>query len=304
MLNGAILGMRRGEISARFDEIVEFSGIQRFLDVPVKYYSSGMYVRLAFSIAAHLDPDVLVVDEVLAVGDIDFQKKCLGRIDEVAHAGRTIIFVSHNLATVSALCTRAVLIERGRVLAEGDVRDVLEAYVATTVHETTVSLRDRTDRTGTGRIRFSAVHITGSAGPPMVGEDTEISLDYDADGSGDPTNVMVGFSVYGAMGESIFLCSTKVTGQDLTRVPSSGTFRCLIPRLPLLPGRYFVNVYLEVNGEVADWVQSAHSFEVTEGDFFGSGQLPPESHGHLIVDHSWSVGEATIAESPTERVEA
>ena len=296
MLNGAILGMRRAEIVRRFDEIVEFSGIERFIDVPVKFYSSGMYVRLAFSIAAHLDPDVLVVDEVLAVGDIDFQRKCLGRIDEVANEGRTIIFVSHNLATVSALCTRAILIEKGRLVAEGGVRDVLERYVASTVTEVGTSLRDRLDRRGSGRLRFSGVRITGPAGGPVVGEDAEFLLEYDAEPPTDLGNVMVGVAVYGAMGEPVFVCSSRVSGQEFEHAPGAGVFCCSIPRLPLLPGHYTLNVYAEVNGLLADWIENAHAFDVTEGDFFGSGQLPPNSHGSLVVNHSWSVAPVSALE--------
>jgi lipopolysaccharide transport system ATP-binding protein len=289
MLNGTILGMRRTEIACRFDEIVEFSGIERFLDVPVKFYSSGMYVRLAFSIAAHLDPEVLVVDEVLAVGDIDFQKKCLGRIGEVATEGRTIIFVSHNLSTVAALCTRAILIEHGRLVAEGEVPRVLERYVASTTRHTSVSLRERVDRKGSGRIRFSRVRVSGPAGPAVVGEDAEVWLEYESDSAAEPSNVTVSLAVYGSMGEPIFLTSTSVSGQHFARVPDGGAFCCSIPRLPLLPGHYSLNVYAEVNGLLADWIENAHAFEVVEGDYFGSGQLPPSSHGSVIVDHSWSV---------------
>jgi len=299
MLNGAILGMRRSEIARRFDEIVEFSGIERFIDVPVKFYSSGMYVRLAFSIAAHLDPDVLVVDEVLAVGDIDFQRKCLGRIDEVAHTGRTIIFVSHNLATVSALCSRAILIEKGRLVAEGSVRSVLERYVASTVAHTGTSLRERLDRRGSGRVRFTGVRAGGPSGALVVGEDAEFWLDYDADAPSDLANVMVGVAVYGGMGEPIFVCSSRVSGQDFEAAPSEGAFCCSIPRLPLLPGHYTLNVYAEVNGLLADWIENAYAFDVVEGDFFGSGQLPPDSHGSLIVNHSWSVAPATPVEVAT-----
>jgi lipopolysaccharide transport system ATP-binding protein len=288
-LNGAILGMRRSEIVRRFDEIVEFSGIERFIDVPVKFYSSGMYVRLAFSIAAHLDPDVLVVDEVLAVGDIDFQRKCLGRIDEVAGSGRTIIFVSHNLVTLSALCTRAILIEHGRIAAEGDVGRVLEQYVASATRNTGVSLREREDRKGSGRIRFTGVRVMGPAGPAVVGDDAEFFLEYEADSNVEPANVAVSLAVYGSMGEAIFLTSTNVSGQHFARIPTGGAFYCSIPRLPLLPGHYLLNIYAEVNGLLADWIENAYQFDVVEGDYFGSGQLPPGSHGHLIVDHSWAV---------------
>src|SRR5204863_1446765 len=128
-LNGTILGMRRAEIVRRFDEIVEFAGVERFLDTPVKRYSSGMQVRLAFAVAAHLEPEILLVDEVLAVGDAEFQEKCLGKMRDVTREGRTVVFVSHNLAAVRSLCTRALLLERGRLLFDGDTDDAVEHYL-------------------------------------------------------------------------------------------------------------------------------------------------------------------------------
>jgi lipopolysaccharide transport system ATP-binding protein len=130
-LNGAVLGMKRVDVTRRFDEIVEFSGVRRFLDTPVKHYSSGMYVRLAFSVAAHMEPEILIVDEVLAVGDIEFQKKCLGKMNEVAGSGRTVIFVSHSMEAVKSLCTRAILFDQGRIVMDGKVDDVVARYLGT-----------------------------------------------------------------------------------------------------------------------------------------------------------------------------
>jgi lipopolysaccharide transport system ATP-binding protein len=286
-LNGAILGMRRAEIKERFADIVEFSGIERFIETPVKFYSSGMYVRLAFAVAAHLDPDILLVDEVLAVGDLEFQRRCLGRMDEVAHSGRTILFVSHNLTSVAALCTRGVLLEEGRVVADGPVTDVLQRYVASTEHRAANSVRERVDRRGSGALRFVDVSVEGPAGPLVLGEDAAVEIAYE---SSEPLrNVMVSLAVYGPMGEVVFHCSNRITGQELERVPSEGVFRCSIPRLPLLPGRYSLNLYAEVQGLVADWLEGAAVFDVLEGDFFGSGRLPEVSHGRVVIDHSWMV---------------
>src|SRR4051812_48899319 len=149
-LNGAILGMRKGEIRTRFDEIVEFAEIERFLDTPVKRYSSGMSVRLAFAIAAHLEPEILLVDEVLAVGDASFQRKSLGKMNEVAQEGRTIVFVSHNLAIIQALCTRGILLERGEVVADGPVEETVERYLRSLERAAGDDLLERTDRDGRG----------------------------------------------------------------------------------------------------------------------------------------------------------
>ena len=183
-LNGAILGMRRSEIRRKFDEIVEFAEVQRFIDTPVKRYSSGMYVRLAFAVAAHLEPEVLIIDEVLAVGDVAFQKKCLGKIGDVARGGRTVLFVSHNVGVVAELCSRAVLLEKGEKVAEGSVGDVIGAY----------SQLISSDGADVGRARFEpkpeqecqilAITLRDSEGQPTntfsIAEPIEIAVEYEA----------------------------------------------------------------------------------------------------------------------------
>ncbi|MGZ4314842.1 MAG: ABC transporter ATP-binding protein [Gaiellaceae bacterium] len=285
-LNGTILGMRRGEIRQRFDEIVEFSGVEAFIDVPVKWYSSGMYVRLAFAVAAHLDPEVLIVDEVLSVGDISFQRKCLGRMDELAHDGRTVLFVSHNLTSVASLCSVGCVLETGQLVAQGPIEQVIEIYVSSMRRESQTLLAERSDRDGTGKLRFVGIDI-GRERAPVSGDDLDVDILYEAPAS--LANVMVGVAFYGVMGEPLFVCSSQITGEEFARVPERGVFRCHIPRLPLAPGSYSVNVYAEVAGVIADWVQNAAEFEVLEGDFFRSGRLPPSSHGQFIVAHDWSV---------------
>src|SRR5205807_2678842 len=162
-LNGAILGMTRGEIRRKFDEIVAFAEVEKFIDTPVKRYSSGMYVRLAFAVAAHLDPEIFVVDEVLAVGDAEFQTKCLGKMDEVSRRnGRTVFFVSHNLAAVQSLCTRAIMLRGGRVANQGKTGDTIQQYLEATVAQTRIPLADRKDRTGTGTTRLRSIAITNT----------------------------------------------------------------------------------------------------------------------------------------------
>ncbi len=169
-VNGAILGMRRREIDARFDEIVEFSGIERFIDTPVKRYSSGMYVRLAFAVAAHLEPEILLIDEVLAVGDAEFQRKCLGKMQEVSEGGRTVVFVSHNMAAVQRLCSRAFVIDKGRLAMQGSVTDAVAAYLDTTgpQQQTGVSvIGDNVERFGgTGAARLRRVVLSDTDGQP------------------------------------------------------------------------------------------------------------------------------------------
>ncbi len=291
-LNGTILGMKRDEIRRRFDEIVEFAGVESFIDVPVKWYSSGMYVRLAFAVAAHLDPEILIVDEVLSVGDLAFQRKCLGRIDEIAHGGRTVVFVSHNLTSVASLCSEGCMLEAGRLVTQGPIDKVIERYVVSTRAESHRLLRERADRDGDGKLRFVGVDITNPNGAaPAVGDDLVIDLSYEAPRP--LKNVLVGISFYGVMGEPLFVVSSAIRGVEFADAPEQGVFRCRIPRLPLNPGSYAINIYSEVNGTIADWIQNAAEFEVLEGDFFQSGRLPPTSHGQFIVDHSWELDRET-----------
>src|SRR5262249_30803945 len=163
-LNGAILGMSRGEISRKFDDIVAFAELDTFIDTPVKRYSSGMYVRLAFAVAAHLEPEILVVDEVLSVGDQAFQERCLGTMQRTASSGRTILYVSHNLASIQELCTRAIMLKGGRVVAEGSPQDVIRAYLADVKTVRNVSVEEWPERVGTGEARIIDLEIADGNG--------------------------------------------------------------------------------------------------------------------------------------------
>ncbi len=292
-LNGAILGMTQGEIKRKFDDIVAFAEVERFIDTPIKRYSSGMAVRLAFSVAAHFEPEVLLVDEVLSVGDQEFQGRCLGRVREMSEGGRTVLFVSHNLAAVSSLCSRAYLLERGRLAAEGDVNDVLSRYADSVRQHTTTSLAERDDRRGNGKLRFTAVTVEGGSGAIHVGDPTTIVLEYAAEA--DRRGVEVALSLHGPLGESLFRCQSSSSGPSYTIPRGQGAVACHIPELPLLPGNYTINVFAHVGGdpataavEILDWVQDAASFEVFESDYFGTGRLPPKSHGYFVVRQSWS----------------
>ncbi|MDZ7339516.1 MAG: ABC transporter ATP-binding protein, partial [candidate division KSB1 bacterium] len=292
-LNGAILGMRKHEIDRKFDEIVAFAEIERFLDTPVKRYSSGMYVRLAFAVAAHLEPEILLVDEVLAVGDAAFQKKCLGKMGDVAREGRTVLFVSHNMAAVANLCQHALLIEKGEVIQRGNTQDVVQAYIANLEPAGKQSLHELVIREGTGAVRFVDFDVRDSAGEkidvPMCGQDVTFELSYQAsaDLNGKPVVMSIGF--YNLMGQPLFLCRSDLTGTDLVNLPTNGIVRCRVPKLPLPPGRFRVNLHCEVNGMVADWVRDALILDVVEGDFFGSGRLPSRERGDLLVEHEWLV---------------
>jgi lipopolysaccharide transport system ATP-binding protein len=291
-LNGTILGMRKQEIERRFDEIVEFAEIGKFLDTPVKRYSSGMYVRLAFAVAAHLDPEVLIVDEVLAVGDAAFQRKCLGKMGEVARQeGRAVLFVSHNMVAITSLCTRAVLIEQGRVTGDGAAGSVVQKYLNSLETVATVSLADRKDRRGSGVLRFESIAVrNASLGGGLVrsGDDLVFELTYKSD---KPTlrNVHVDIIVHGPFDEQLAQLSNTTQSAPFEGITGNGVFRCRVPRLPLEAGGYRYTVYAEVDGDVADWVIHAGTFDVEPGDFFGTGRTNAEGQGHFLVAHEWEV---------------
>jgi lipopolysaccharide transport system ATP-binding protein len=291
-LNGAILGMNRREIAAKFDEMVEFAEVGQFIDTPVKRYSSGMYLRLAFSVAAHLEPEVLIVDEVLSVGDLAFQEKCLGRMEAVAGEGRTVLFVSHNLAAVAKLCPRAMLLSRGRKVSEGATSDVIEDYVATARRDGGARLVDRPDRAGTGRLRFVEFGLADAKGStfdsPRTGEDFDFVLRYETVDGRPLRRATFGISVYTILGELMLNLQSDATGAPFGELPGVGEVRCRLPRCPLPAGRYVVNVLAAVGGEVADWVQRAAELTVTEGDFYGTGRLPSEGHRSVLVEQAWT----------------
>ena len=287
-LSGAILGMRRTEIARHFDEIVAFADIGQFLDTPVKRYSSGMKVRLGFAVAAFLEPEILVIDEVLAVGDAEFQRKCLARMDGVAHEGRTVLFVSHNMAAVESLCSSALLLERGRITDTGVPSAVVGRYLARVHTSEATPISDRLDRDGTGQIRMT--HVEASV---RTGSESQIRIGYRAEPGLGHLEVTVG--VYSLSGESAGWLSNEMSGDDLGRLPTEGTIVCDLSRMALLPGRYTINVQCLVGGTVADYVVDAASIDVGEGDFFGTGKLPPQSHGFVALAQAWSV----VPETPT-----
>jgi lipopolysaccharide transport system ATP-binding protein len=298
-LNGAILGMRREEIARKFDEIVEFAEVERFIDTPVKRYSSGMYLRLAFSVAAHLEPEILIVDEVLSVGDLAFQEKCLGRMEAVAGEGRTVLFVSHNLTAVSKLCNRAMLLSHGRKVIEGPTHDVIEAYTASVTNDSATDLQERTDRLGNGRLRFTEVRFESPAGEaiqPTTGIDLDIVMRYRAESGRPLRNVNFAVTVATVLGDLMLHLYSVTSGSSIEFAPADGEVRCHLPRCPLPAGRYVLNLWADAGREQLDWVQRACDLTVADGDFFRSGQAAMESHRTVLVDHSWTVRPA--AESP------
>ena len=280
-LSGSILGMSRADIGRRFDEIVAFAEVERFLDTPVKRYSSGMQVRLGFAVAAHLEPDILVIDEVLAVGDAAFQRKCLAKMENVARGGRTVLFVSHNMAAVEGLCSSGIVLEHGSIVAQGDAKSAVTNYLAKVGKERAIDIDARMDRQGDGRLR-----VTRISANLRTGDDSTIRLAYRAASSFG--NVEVSLGLFSARGEGAAYLANALVGDDLGQLTQTGELVCTVPRLSLQPGTYTVNVYCMINGVLADWVIDAARVEVLEGDFFGTGRSVPHGYGHSLMPHAWT----------------
>lgn len=305
-LNGSILGMRKEEIDAKFEEITNFAGIGKFLDTPVKRYSSGMYVRLAFSIAAHLDPEILVVDEVLAVGDVAFQKKCLGKMAEACHQNRTVLFVSHNLAAVEALCNKGLVLQHGRAVFSGTAKEAIQFYLQNVSGEGApssshiVDLSKAAGRVAKYRPQLKRVELYTENEQPLTGELPvggplkaiitigleEPCTSFDASIAFDTTS-----------GQRI---CTAHSAYEPSRVheerQGEQVFICQIPSLPLLPGEYRVGVGLDIAGYEVDWVDDAARISVIKSDFYGTGIVP--TRGTFLLQNRW------ILQSADTQVEA
>ncbi len=293
-LNGAILGMRREEVRRRLEEIVEFSGCAKYIDTPVKRYSSGMVVRLAFSVAAHLDCEILIVDEVLAVGDAEFQRKCIGKMRDVSsEGGRTVMFVSHNMASITSLCTRGLVMELGRIAFEGMPNDAVVEYERESQRLAATSLEDRKDRRGEGLIRFTDVEVFGVDGqggrrPLVTGELAVIRLHFSAPPA--DTEVEARFSVFiAAAGNDLIALSSQYASDQSLRVREGGAVEFTIPRLPLSRGRYSLSLVVSALRTIHDNVEAAAYFEVLEGGFYPTRfTYDGRSEGRtVLVDHGF-----------------
>lgn len=291
-LNGALIGMKRQEILRKFDEIVAFAEIETFLDAPVKHYSSGMYTRLAFAVAAHLEPEILIVDEVLAVGDASFQKRCLGKMSEVAQGGRTVLFVSHNMAAMANLCQRLLLLAHGKLVSDGKPAEVIAAYLADESNRI-VALGERTDRSGTGTLRFTSIrtHSAHSTASSLVcGQDSCIQVGIENFAQQPIRGLSIAIGIDDSLGARVAHLSSEVSGASLEQLNTgSNSIEVRIPRLPLLHGSYSLTLFASAGGEILDWISNAARFEVYEGDFFGTGKLPIAGQGQILIDHTFRV---------------
>jgi len=283
-LNGTLLGMRRKEIDQRFDAIVDFAGTERFLDTQVKRYSTGMYIRLAFAVAAHLDSEILVVDEVLAVGDSDFQSKCLRKMREVARDGRTVIVVSHQLQTVSDLCSSAIYLSAGHLMIHGTVEEVLEEYKRSFARQAPM-MREATRRPGTGEVRFREVGMTSDITKP--GQDVEVQFSVAAN-PGFGSRYHVSCLINNEDGMVIAQCDSRVV--DFWLDPSTDNDARLHVRTPWLkPGAYTVDLTVHAGGHATDiWEQALH-FQVLPVTPYPHPTTPDGTdHGVVFPDFDYS----------------
>lgn len=285
-MNGAIMGMTRSEITRKLDEIVDFSGCERYLDTPVKRYSSGMIVRLGFAIAAHLEPEILVVDEVLAVGDAEFQKKAIGKMQDVSQGeGRTVLFVSHNMGAVKNLCKRGVLLEQGKVKSIGPVNDVVDEYI--NQNQGIFEFTKYKDRSGNGTIKINSVEYFNSNNEKIntlkTGEEVIICVNYEIIQNMDhvmESYIDIGFN--NLNGSRVAWISSRIFQKKLD--PNLKSIKFKIPHLMLDQGSYTINIHCETNIARADWLKNVGNFDVVFDNYFGTNKTIPNNQGSVVLD--------------------
>lgn len=296
-LNGAILGMTKKEIVKKFDEIITFAGIEKFLDTPVKYYSSGMYVRLAFSVAAYMEPDILIIDEVLAVGDAEFQKKCLGKMDEITKKeGRTILFVSHNMAAIQQLCAKTIVLGKGQIKFIGETEDAIKFYTQNISEQ--MNLEDLSDRSRQQRsamnVVFTKISFYDESGNKinrvLSGKKLILGMSYKSKTKDILKNCRVSFSFKTLSGGLLFTCANDLTETKTLDLAGEGEIKCAIDNFPLNKGEYIISTFIQVNKQIEDWIEDAGILEVSNGDFYGTGAVQSYSEGKgVLVKHDWMI---------------
>lgn len=282
-LNGAILGMTKREITSKIDEIIQFSGCDRYIDTPTKRYSSGMTVRLAFAVAAHLEPDILIVDEVLAVGDVEFQKKAIGKMKSISEdGGRTVLFVSHNMASVKNICSRAIVLTNGEISFDGGVDEGVSTYL-TSNNKADLLLKDRQDRKGNGKVRINSAYFIDSLNKQVLniisGEHVKLILEFNKKSDVHIKDVFVGLTIYNNMGVVQTVIASDELGLTVNLNNKTGKIIVNIPKIQLRAGSYSLATYLAKTNkssndkEMLDVVEHAIYFQVERGDYWGVGNI-------------------------------
>jgi lipopolysaccharide transport system ATP-binding protein len=289
-LNGAILGMSRAEIKAKFDEIVAFAEIEKFLDTPVKRYSSGMYVRLAFAVAAHLDPEILIVDEVLAVGDAQFQQKCLGKMRDVSRGGRTVLFVSHNMAAMTGMCTSAAWLSEGTLVERGEVTGVIAKYLSAFASNQSGAFRRRTRGDEVAVSNVELLVDGQNSASVQSGASVTFRVRYQnlRDRALDSLSVSILLFADGQKITNLWTnCHRNIPGLP-NSLPRTGIFECHIPKWPLRTTKVRLDIFSHIGHVTQDWIEEALVFDSFDGDFYESGITTNPDQGSVLFDHRWS----------------
>lgn len=293
-MNGAIMGMTRNDITRKLDEIISFSGCERYIDTPVKRYSSGMTVRLGFAVAAHLEPEILVVDEVLAVGDAEFQKKAIGKMQDVSRGeGRTVLFVSHNMASIRALCHNGILLENGSIKYQGDIESVVLEYQRTNQQYITNKIADRLDRKGNGKLKLSNVVFRGMDDNVIdrvsIGDAFKISVYVKNCGWTDHDEIAeLSIGVNDEYGQRNMVMNNQFLGREIKISGKEEEKRIdfIVPRCQLTMGAYTLAFYLSDKfNNIVDWIDNICTLYVEAGDFYGTGKVHRKGLGHFIADY-------------------
>jgi lipopolysaccharide transport system ATP-binding protein len=293
-MNGTILGMRRYEIARKFDEIVDFAGVAKYIDTPVKRYSSGMMVRLGFAVAAFLEPEILIVDEVLSVGDAEFQKQAIGKMKDVSQgSGRTVLFVSHNMAAIQNLCHTGLLLSKGSVVNFASIGTVVNQYLSENYSGQAESMEDRQDRKGTGQIRFTNSWFEDHSGNRLhsltSGIDCVMVIEVKNKTNEEIDNLNVAVGIDDGYARRLTLFSNKLTNQKLKIKPHETLrVRININQLPFQSDQYFFTLFGTIKDEIADWLMNAGKFNVEDGDYFKSGRIIERGQGCILINHEFT----------------
>lgn len=289
-LNGAILGMKHSEVKRKYEDIVEFSEIKDYVESPVKYYSSGMYVRLAFAVAAHMDPDILFVDEVLSVGDSAFQRKSLEKMNEVATTGNTIILVSHNMAAIRSLCSEGIVLSAGGLHYQGGIDTAVEEYLSLQTRATESSLKSRTDRSGTGRVKVESLQVTDVEEVDVTGTTTvklKIKIDYKAESKIRGFRCVVG--IYDPLNVPVLRLDTASQRNFPELMPAEGSLECVTGPVQLTAGTLYTNLAIFTGRELADHVVRATTFNFENIVAYETGLTFDRHDSLMMIGHKWTV---------------
>lgn len=292
-MNGAILGMTKVEIQGKYDEIIDFAGVEQFIDTPVKRYSSGMLVRLGFAVAAHLEPEILIVDEVLAVGDAEFQKKAIGKMQEVSrNEGRTVLFVSHNMAAVSNLCPITLLLANGRCSELGNTEEIIRKYLQKE-QSTEINLND-IQRFGSREVIITKFYtgdlLNGYNRSVTSGENVTLNFEYKKESDTPLDKVSLGFSLHNSYGDVLSILYSDFSNDYFEISNPSGTIRCTIDKFPFSAGRYWIGLRVIRNATEIDYPQEKIGYiDVVNGDFYGTGKHEHSGLGPVLLKGEWAV---------------